>query len=57
MVDGQETVPTEREQERLRRYLAGTFDGEDDESGQGGEGTLSLWNSTSYPHDIFQHSA
>ena len=42
IVDGQETVFTEREPERLRRYLAGAFDGEDDESGQGGKGKLSL---------------
>ena len=56
-MDGQETVPTEREQERLRRYLASAFDGEDDESGHGDEGTLSLWKSTSYPYDKFQHSA
>ena len=53
IVAGQETVFTEREKERLRLYLSRTLDGEDEESGHGGEGTLSLWNSTSYPYDRF----
>ena len=37
IVDGQKTVITGRETKRLRLYLAGAFDGEDEESGQGGE--------------------
>ena len=38
IVAGQETVLTEREKERLRLYLAGGYDRDDEEVGQGGEG-------------------
>ena len=37
IVDGQATVLTERERERLRHYLAGAFDVEDEGSGQEGK--------------------
>ena len=37
-VHGQETALTEREKKRLESYLAGAYDGQDEEGGQGGEG-------------------
>ncbi len=38
MLKGQETVLTGREMERLRLYLSGAYDGEDEEGGEDGEG-------------------
>ena len=35
---GQETVLTEREKKRLRFYLAGAYEGQDEVGGQSGEG-------------------
>ena len=53
IVDGQSTFLTDREQQRLRRYLAGDFDGEDEESEQGGKGKEEEDKDpqhTGYPH-------